>query len=126
MKYIDIEEACSKMILDTPQKVENYLNLMEAKLHIQTFMLVMKQAKEVNSTETAATHFAQQMCVFNRTLICDAKQKDGRTRYFEAIHPFIKPMIAYRFESNDKYIADLKKIANKFAEELIKWKEEAQ
>lgn len=123
MKYSDIETYCTEMVLLTPKSVERYLDLQEARLYIQTFLQVLKGAKAVKSGEEATEHFKLLMSVITRTLVCDAKLKEGRNRYAEAILPKMNALMAYRFESTEKYIGDMKKLVTDIAGELIKWKE---
>lgn len=126
MKYTEIETRCAEMALSTPQSVEQFLNLQEARLYIQTFLQVLKGAKEVKSGEEATEHFKLLMSVISRTLVCDSKQKDGRNRYAEAILPKMNALTAYRFTTTEKYIGDIKQLATNVAGELIKWKEAEQ
>ena len=126
MKYTEIETRCAEMVLSTPQSVEQYLDLQEARLYIQTFLQVLRGAKKVKSGEEATEHFKLLMSVISRTLVCDAKQKDGRNRYAEAILPKMNALMAYRFETTEKYIGDIKQLVTDVAGELIKWKEAEQ
>ena len=123
MKYGEVATKLSAIttIADLPA-AGTYISLSKAKMYVDGLSKAVSAAKNVASQDDATKNFGVIWSILSDALICSKEEEQARDKFFASLVPGFRLFQAYKFETGDKYVQDLKGFLKTACDGLIAWK----